>query len=82
MILSSHTIPEPIIEEMFKSIEPFLDKNSLNLKAMINAEKFLENTKYATTESIEMNSSIFKNDVEDSDDFSFITDRKTNKKIF
>jgi len=82
MILSSHTIPESIVEEMFKSIEPHLNRNTLNLKAMIHAEKFLENTKYATVESIEMNSSIFKNDTENSNDFSFITDRKTNKKIF
>jgi 5'-3' exonuclease len=81
MILSSHTIPEGILDEMFKSIEPNLDKFTLNIKSMTKAEKLLENTKYSAEESIEINSSIFKND-ESGDDFSFITDRKTNKKIF
>ena len=81
MILSSHTIPEDILEEMFKSIEPNLDKFTLNLKSMTKADKLLENTKYSAEESIEVNSSIFKNDKSD-DDFSFITDRKTNSKIF
>jgi 5'-3' exonuclease len=81
MVLSSHTIPEGILDEMFKSIEPNLEKNNLNLKAMIKAEKLLENTKYSVDESIQINSSIFKND-ESEDDFSFIVDRKTKGKIF
>ena len=81
MILSTHTIPEGILDEMFKSIEPYLVKNNLNLKSMINVEKLLENSNYAVSESIEINSSIFKDD-NNNDDFSFIVDRKTKGKIF
>ena len=58
-----------------------LVKNNLNLKSMINAEKLLENSNYAVSESIEINSSIFKDD-NNNDDFSFIVDRKTKGKIF
>lgn len=82
MVLSSHTIPEGILDEMFKFIELNIDKNNINLSKMIKAEKLLENTKYSADESIKINSSIFSKDDVDDNDFSFITDHKTKGKIF
>jgi hypothetical protein len=82
MVLSSHTIPEGILDEMFKFIELNMDKNNINLSKMIKAEKLLENTKYSADESIKINSSVFSKDDIDDNDFSFITDRKTKGKIF
>jgi hypothetical protein len=45
-------------------------------------KSLLENTSYGGDESIAISSKIFKDDDGDDDDFSFIKNKKSQKKIF
>jgi 5'-3' exonuclease len=80
MILNSKTIPESILDEMFKTIEIKMKQESSDLKGLTTMQKLLENTEYAKA-SIDMSAKILDDDG-DSDDFSFIKDRKQKGKIF
>jgi 5'-3' exonuclease len=81
MILSSFSIPEGILDDMFKSIEPKLNVNEIKLKDISSMKSMLEGTPYTVKDnSITVSSKLF--DSNDSDDFSFIKDRKQNSKIF
>ena len=80
MILNSKTIPESILDEMFKTIEIKMKQESSDLKGLTTMQKLLENTEYAKA-SIDMSAKILEDD-SDSDDFSFIKDRKQKGKIF
>jgi 5'-3' exonuclease len=81
MILSSFSIPEGILDDMFKSIEPKLNVNEIKLKDISSMKLMLEGTPYTVKDnSITVSSKLFDNN--DSDDFSFIKDRKQNSKIF
>lgn len=80
MILNSKTIPESILDEMFKTIEIKMRQESSDLKGLTTMQKLLENTEYAKA-SIDMSAKILDDDG-DSDDFSFIKDRKQKGKIF
>jgi 5'-3' exonuclease len=81
MVLSSESIPEGILDEMFRSIEIKMNKIHTDLNAISTMKLLLEGTAYKTEETnIAVSSKIFKD--EDETDFSFIKDRKTQPKIF
>ena len=83
MVLSSHTIPEGILDEMFKSVESKIDVNHLKLPNISTMKSLLEGTQYQGDDNSAIKSAIFKGDKDDdSDDFSFITNRKSKGKIF
>jgi 5'-3' exonuclease len=84
MVLSAESIPEGILDDMFKLIESSIHIKNLNLNEISSMKTLLENTSYKTDESsISISSKIFSNDSNDSSsDFSFIKDRKTQNKIF
>ncbi len=83
MVLSSHTIPEGILDEMFKSVESKMNVNELKLPSISTMKSLLENTKYQGDDNSAIKSAIFKGDKdEDSNDFSFITNKKSKGKIF
>ena len=83
MVLSSHTIPEGILDEMFKSVESKMNVNELKLPNISTMKAVLENTKYQGDDNSAIKSAIFKNDKDDnSNDFSFITNKKSKGKIF
>ena len=83
MVLSSHTIPEGILDEMFKSVESKIDINHLKLPSVSTMKTLLEGTKYQSDDNSAIKSAIFKGDKDDdSNDFSFITNRKSKGKIF
>jgi 5'-3' exonuclease len=82
MVLSSESIPGGILDEMFSFVESKLNVNNLNLIGVSSMKTLLEGTSYKTEENgINVSSKIFKDD-DDSTDFSFIKDRKTQNKIF
>lgn len=82
MVLSSESIPDGILDEMFRYVESKLNINNLDLKGISSMKSLLEGTSYKVEESgIKVSSKIFKDD-DDSTDFSFIKDRKTQNKIF
>ena len=83
MVLSSQTIPEGILDEMFKSVESKMDVNELSLPSISTMKKILENTSYQKEEDSSFKSSFFKDDGDNNkDDFSFIVDKKSKGKIF
>ena len=83
MVLSSQTIPEGILDEMFKSVESKIDVNHLNIPNVSTMKSLLEGTPYYTDDNTAIKSAIFKSDKDnESSDFSFITNRKTKGKIF
>lgn len=83
MVLSSESIPDGILDEMFRYVESKLNINNLDLKGISSMKSLLEGTAYKAEESgINVSSKIFKDDDNDSTDFSFIKDRKTQNKIF
>lgn len=83
MVLSSESIPGGILDEMFRFVELKLNINNLDLKGISSMKSLLEGTSYKAEESgINVSSKIFKDDDNDSTDFSFIKDRKTQNKIF
>lgn len=82
MVLSAESIPEGILDEMFRSIESKINLNVLKINGVSSMKSILENSSYKTEDtSIAVSSKIFKDDEDDSD-FSFITDRKQKGKIF
>ena len=82
MVLSAESIPEGILDEMFRSIESKISLNTLKINGVSSMKSILENSPYKTEDtSIAVSSKIFK-DNEDDSDFSFISDRKQKGKIF
>jgi len=81
MVLAAESIPEGILDEMFRSVESKMNINTLELKKVSTMKALLENTQYDGDESIAVSSKIF-NDDDDDGDFSFIKDKKQQKKIF
>ena len=82
MVLAAESIPEGILDEMFRSVESKINHNALELKRVSTMKSLLENTPYGSDDSIAISSKIFKDDDGDDDDFSFIKDKKSQKKIF
>ena len=83
MVLSSHTIPEGILDEMFQSVESQININELVLPNVSTMKRLVAGTKYDTDDNSAIKSAIFKGDKdEDSSDFSFITNKKSKGKIF
>ena len=82
MVLAAESIPEGILDEMFRSVESKMNHNALELKRVSTMKSLLENTSYGGDDSISISSKIFKDDDGDDDDFSFIKDKKSQKKIF
>lgn len=85
MILSSKTIPESIIDEMFNNIESLSDIK-LNLTSFNSMKSLLKGTNYIDTISNDrgISSNFFKGDDDDDDDadMSFIKGRKKNDTLF
>ena len=82
MVLSSHTIPEGILDEMFKSVESQININELVLPNVSTMKKIVEGTKHDGDDNSAFKASFFKGDSDDSDDMSFITNKTTKGKIF
>jgi 5'-3' exonuclease len=83
MVLSSESIPDGILDEMFRFVESKMNVNTVDLKGISSMKSLLEGTSYKAEESsISLSSKIFKDDEDDSTDFSFIKDRKSQNKIF
>lgn len=83
MVLSSESIPEGILDEMFRYVESKLNVNNLNLKKISSMKSILEGTSYDVKDnSITVSSKIFKDEDENCTDFSFIKDRNKKNKIF
>jgi 5'-3' exonuclease len=80
MLLSSHTIPAEIIEDMFKSIED-RPSSTVDVKRLTSMKELLAGTRYVEDDSSAITSSFFKGN-EEAADMSFITDRKSTKTIF
>jgi 5'-3' exonuclease len=83
MVLSAVSIPEGILDEMFRSIESSMNHSTLLLKEVSSVKSLLGNSSYkASDDGISLSSKIFNNDDDESTDFSFIKDRKIQNKIF
>ena len=82
MVLSSYTIPEGILDEMFKSVESQININELSLPNISTMKKIVEGTKYDGDDNSAFKASFFKGDKDNSDDMSFITNKTTKGKIF
>lgn len=83
MVLSSYTIPEGILDEMFKSVESKINVNELILPNISTMKKLVAGTEYDGDDNSAFKASFFKNDKDDNkDDMSFITNKKTKGKIF
>jgi len=82
MVLSSHTIPEGILDEMFQSVESTININELALPNISTMKKIVGGTKYDGDDNSAFKASFFKGDNDNSDDMSFITNKKTKGKIF
>ena len=82
MVLSSHTIPEGILDEMFKSVESQINVNELVLPNVSTMKKIVEGTKYDGDDNSAFKASFFKGDNDNDNDMSFITNKKTKGKIF
>ena len=82
MVLSSHTIPEGILDEMFKSVESQININELVLPNVSTMKKIVEGTKYDGDDNSAFKASFFKGDNDNDNDMSFITNKKTKGKIF
>jgi len=83
MILNSKTIPESILDEMFKTIETKMNYDLVDLKGISTMDKLLENTEHAKS-PIDMSAKILNEDDDDDNDdsWSFIKDKKSKGKIF
>lgn len=80
MILSARTIPEGILDEMFKHIEEQGDYRA-DMSRLMNMKAMLEGTTYISEGgALQVTSSVLKEG--DSGDFSFITDRKKPGAVF
>jgi len=81
VLLNSKTIPPSILEEMFRTVEIHIKHQQLNIKQLTTADKVLEGTSYSKDDSSKMTSNTL-DDIKDSDDYSFITDRNQKGKVF
>ena len=83
MVLSSHTIPEGILDEMFKSVESKINVNELKLPNVSTMKKIVAGTEYDGDDNSAFKASFFKGDDDgDKNDMSFIINKKTKGKIF
>lgn len=83
MILSTDSIPDGILDEMFSFIETKSNHKALNIGNLTTMKSLLEGSSYNTkNDIISISPKIFKDSDDDSTDFSFIKDRKGNKNIF
>jgi hypothetical protein len=83
MVLSADSIPNDILDEMFKSVELSINVNTLNFNGISSMKSLLEGSSYKAKEnSIKVSSKIFNEDSDDTSDFSFIKDRKIQNKMF
>jgi len=82
MVLDSRSIPEEILDAMFSHVESRIGNMNTQLSEMASKAKMLAGTEYLTDGGgMKMSSSVFKGD-DDTDDMSFITDRKNKGKVF
>lgn len=82
MVLAAESIPDGILDEMFKSIESKMDHKGLRLKTISNMKSLLEGTEYAKEVDSSFKASFFKDEDDEDNDFSFIKDSKKQSKIF
>ena len=83
MILSSKTIPEGILDEMFSSIESNMGKDAIDHRKVTAMKNLLAGSKYIGTGEISGTSaSVFGKDAKGDSDFSFITDKKQKGTLF
>lgn len=80
MILSSRTIPEGILDEMFRHVEEQGDHRA-DMSRLMNMKAMLEGTSYVSEGgAMKVTSSVLSG--KDDGDFSFITDRKKPGAVF
>ena len=83
MVLAAESIPEGILDEMFKSVESKMNQRGLQLKTISTMKSLLEGTEYAKEVDSSFKASFFKDDDSDeADDMSFIKGTKSQNKIF
>lgn len=82
MVLAAESIPEGILDEMFKSVESKMNLKGLQLKTISTMKSILENTEYSKETDSSFKASFFKDDDNDSNDMSFIKGSKKQDKIF
>lgn len=82
MVLAAESIPEGILDEMFKSVESKMNQRGLQLKTISTMKSLLEGTEYAKEVDSSFKASFFKDDDDDGSDLSFIKDTKKQDKIF
>jgi len=82
MVLAAESIPEGILDEMFKSVESKMNVKGLQLKTISTMKSILENTEYSKETDSSFKAAFFKDDDSDSDDMSFIKGGKKQDKIF
>ena len=82
MILNNKTIPDGILEAMFGHIESRISSMNTKMNEMTSMKKILANTEYLSSNSMKLNSSIFKDDTDSDDGLDFITDRKQKGNLF
>jgi len=82
MVLVAESIPEGILDEMFKSVESKMNQRGLQLKTISTMKSLLEGTEYAKEVDSSFKASFFKDDDDDGSDLSFIKDTKKQDKIF
>ena len=81
MVLAAESIPEGILDEMFKYVESKMNQKGLQLKTISTMKSLLEGTEYAKEVDSSFKASFFKDD-DDEGDLSFIKDTKKQDKIF
>ena len=81
VLLNSTTIPESILDEMFRTVEKLITHKNLEISKLTTMNKLLEGTSY-TKEKLSMTSRMLDDSDDDSDDMSFITDKKEKGKLF
>jgi len=81
MVLAAESIPEGILDEMFKSVESKMNQRGLQLKTISTMKSLLEGTEYAKEVDSSFKASFFKDD-DDEGDLFFIKDTKKQDKIF
>ena len=82
MVLAAESIPEGILDEMFKYVESKMNQKGLQLKTISTMKSLLEGTEYAKEVDSSFKASFFKDDDDDGGDLSFIKDTKKQDKIF
>lgn len=83
MVLAAESIPEGILDEMFKFVESKINQRGLELKTISTMKSLLEGTEYSKEADSSFKAAFFKDDDDDSDDdLSFIKGKKDQKKIF